>query len=352
MAGPTLSDITAVLNLIFLDGMASQIRRDVLLPNLVPVVNDRNDSCHWKAKFDARSTASAKAEGHTPADGDFSTHTRKKLSLDWAEYFGYAEVTGLAKAIDARDGGGSLLSEEVLDALDELAILVSSDSYAGDETASPIELGGLAIAVDAADTYAGLTVAAESNHASPEDTLAAASLSISNIRAKLIRPFKDSCGFYPDMVMCPGDVFDSIGDLFGSERRYVKTVSTVRGQIDLDKLSGGFRALEIDGVPIFEDRHCTASTMYALHSRYLSYRQVPDYADNLDPSIVIPAFKALTGQSLEQGTVESMIKAGGSRIQPTIEALAKTGDFLRVMVKWYGQLRLTRRNAAAKLTLT
>ena len=68
MAGPTLSDITAVLNLIYGDQLAEQMRRDVLLPNLVPVVDDRNDSCHWRGKFDGRNTASAKAEGHTPAD--------------------------------------------------------------------------------------------------------------------------------------------------------------------------------------------------------------------------------------------------------------------------------------------
>ena len=47
-----------------------------------------------------------------------------------------------------------------------------------------------------------------------------------------------------------------------------------------------------------------------------------------------------------------MIAARGKRLQPTIEALDKTGDNFKVMIKCYLQLRLRRRNCAAKLTLT
>ena len=50
--------------------------------------------------------------------------------------------------------------------------------------------------------------------------------------------------------------------------------------------------------------------------------------------------------------VAATLAKGGQRLQPSIKLLGTTGDNIKAMVKWYGQLRLTRRNAAAKLLLT
>ncbi len=352
MATLTLSAISAVLNLIYGEPMADQIRRDVLLLNLLPVVPDRNDTCYWRAKFTGRSTAGPKAEGHAVTDDDFSSHTRKQLTLAWGEYYAYARVSGLAKAIHALDGGGSLLDEEIIDAIDELAVDLSQDTYGGDVTADPVEIEGLARAVTATGVYAGLDQATEAEWAAAVNTLAATDLSVKYLREKLIRPFKDATGVYPEFVVCPGDLWDAVGELFGSERRYVDQVTTVRGTIEMKKLAGGFRAIEVDSIPFIEDRHCTADTFYVLHSRQLSYRQVPAFVDNLETGVLQNAVKDLVGVTLDEGVIERMLASGEGRLTPTIEALAKTGDRFDVMIKCYLQLRLKSRKFAAKLTLT
>ena len=356
MATLSLAGISAVLSLLYMDAMADNIRRDVLLPNLLSVENDQNGSCIWKGKFSGRTTAAAKAEGHDAADGDFSSHTRRQLTLAWAEYYAYAKVSGLSQAINAANGGTGpgtdLLAEELIDALDELSVVISSHTYAGDVGAAPAQLSGLAQAVDATGDYAGLAVATESEHAAGENSLALANLSVANLRTKLHRPFKDGCGMWPEFVTCPGDLWDAVSALFNDQTRIVVSDVTTMSRGKVNIAQAGYRAIMVDGIPYIEDRHCTASTFYAHHSRFLSYRQMPPAGSQFSPSQLQGFIKALTGVTLEEDVIAAMVAKGGTRLQPYIEALSKTGDNMKAMVKWYGQLRLKRRNAAAKLLIT
>lgn len=353
MAGASLSTISAVLSVVFADALASVIRRDVLLPNLVLVENDRNSSCLWNVKFSGRDTAAAKAEGHDAADSDFSTHARKQASLTWAEYFAYVKVSGLSQAVTQASGGGDLLGDELVDALDELAVLLSTDTYAGDPSASPTELGGLATAVDSTAAYAGLDPATYAEWAAGENTLATASLSIDNLRTKLHRPVKDACGMWPEFVTCKGALFDKVCALFPDQQRLMvdQVFTQARGNVML-KAVGGFRAVEVDGIPYIEDRHATTNTFYAMHSSCLSYRQVPAAGSEWDPAALQKAIKDLVGVTLQEDEIAQLLVRGAQRLQPRIEALAKTGDSTKLMVKWYGQLRCRYRNRCGKLTLT
>jgi len=353
-----LAAISAVLSVVYADRLADNIRRDCLLPNLLEVADDRNASCLWTGKFTNRSTAAAKAEGHDVSGGDFSTHNRRQLTLGWAQYYAYAQVSGLAQAVNTASAQGSpteldALGEELIDAIDELAVLISSDTYAGSVSASPPELSGLAQAVHASGDYAGLAVATEGEHASPTNTLATASLSVTNLREKLHRPFKDSCGMWPEFVVCPGEQWDAVCALFNDQtRNMVDVVTTMaRGQVQL-RATGGYRAVMVDGVPYIEDRHCTASSFYALHSRYLSYRQVPAATSKYSAQQIAAAIKELVGVTLEEDVVAATLKRGGARLQPYVQLIGPTGDSMKAMVKWYGQLRLRRRGAASRLTLT
>lgn len=354
MAGATLSTVSAVLTVIYADAMADQIRRDVLLPNLLQVENDRNASCLWNVKFTGRTTAGPQAEGYTvdPAT-DFSTHLRKQATLAWAEYFSTARVSGLGEAVNRASAGTSLFNQELVDAVDELAVELSEDTYAGNVGASPAEIEGLARAVDSTGTYAGLAQGTYSEWASGEQSLAAGSLSLANLRTKLHRTFKDACGMWPEFVVCPGDLWDSVSALFNDNTRIlVDSINTqARGEVKL-KAVGGFRAIEVDGIPYIEDRHCTASTFYALHSSALSYRQVPAVDPDVDLGALQRAIKDLTGLTLEPDDIQQMLVRGTQRLQPAIKMLGPTGDNTDAIVKWYGQLRLKYRNRAAKLLLT
>lgn len=353
MAGATLSDISAALNLVYGSRLETQIRRDVLLLNLLAVESDANSTCTWPVKFTGRSTAGPKAEGFDVDSSDFSTDLEKQATLTWAEYFAFAKVTGLAQAIGAANRGASRnkFMEELNDAIEELSVKLSQHTFSGNVGNSPTEIEGLARAVDSTGTYAGLAQGTYSEWASGEDTLATASLSLANLRTKLHRPFKDGCGHWPEFVVCSGTLFDSVCALYNDQQRIMVDVvnTAARGDVAL-KAAGGFRAVSVDGIPYIEDRHATSSVFYALHSRYVSYQQVAPAS--VQPEQMIAAIKTLTGDDLPLEAAATALAARSGRLVPAIEMLAKTGDHYRAMVKVYLQLKLKRRNAAAKLTLT
>lgn len=359
MATLNLADFSAVMNLIYGDRAVKQFRTDLVLANLLAVDNDKNSTCTWPAKFFARSSAGPRNEGHDAVDGDFTHNDRLQATLAWAQYFGYAKVSGLSQALAAANGGPGIdvdaLEEEVDDALDELSQVVGADLYAGNVGASPIEFEGLARAVDSTGTYAGISQGAQADWASGENSIALASISVDNIRTQLHRPFKDATGKWPEFDVCPGNVWDAVAALFNDQTRQNIAVDEVmtsaRGLVNL-KAAGGFRAIMVDGVPLIEDKDCTANTMYSLHSRWLSIRQVPAAGSSMHPSTMQRILKNLTGIDMPEDDVAEMMRSTAGFLQPSIEALDKTGDNMKVMAKVYAQLRLTRRQAASKLIFT
>lgn len=364
MAALVLADIVAAFNLLYMDDMADVIRRDSVLLSLLSVQEDRNQSCVWTVKASARNTAKV-STGADVVSGDFSQHERLQASLAWARYEGYAAVDGLAQALAAANAPGRIgvtldpdvLREEVMDAVDEVAMLLSAHSYTGNPSSNQIS------GVDtmaAGNTYAGIdktALATPTDWEASVQTAAAAALDFDVLRTKLIRPFKDATGRLPEFITCDGPTFDKIGLLFGSDRRWVDTVTTASaGTVNL-KLAGGFNALEFDGVPIIEDRHATANKLYAWDSRSSSFRQIPNMQSAMVPSDrVQAAMKALTGSGFPSDAVDRIVaervKSATGRLQPSIHPLAKLGDSERMMVKVYLQLRHKNRKAHSQLTLT
>lgn len=349
-----------VLNLVFLDPITVQFRRDAVLLELLPLEYDSNSTCTWDVKYDDRDTAGEKAEGYVVQSSDFSTHGRMQASIAWAHYEGFASVTGTSLRIAAANSrigaANALMNEELNDAVKEVAVKLGTHAYSGSAAASPRQIEGIARAVDSTGTYAGIDSSTYTWWASGEQTLAATSLSFANIREKLFRPFKDATGMYPEFVICPGAVFDKVAALFDDQTRIlVDTISLGDGnggvrQVDLKR--AGARAILVDGVPFVEDRFCTANTMYALHTDCLSWRQVPPAWASMDPGQIQQAVEQVTGDKVDINEITAMMAK--ARKSPTVQinALGKDGDTSKLQVVIDIQLKLKRRNAASKLTLT
>ncbi|MBL8616349.1 MAG: phage major capsid protein [Deltaproteobacteria bacterium] len=353
-----LATISAVLNIILAEVLEAQFRRDAVLPNLLGCEPEPNATCTWSVKFEGRNTAGARAEGYAVGSGDFSTDARQQATLAWAHYESYAQVTGTAQRVGAANGrlgaGDALLQEELRDAAEELATKISQHTYSGSVAASPAQIEGLGRAVDSTGTYAGLAQSTYTSWASGEQTLALSALSVAGIRTKLLRPFKDATGRYPEFIVTDGTVYDALlelGDGLVQVQTAPLTTAALAGE-KVDVIGLGFRYLTVDGVPVIEDRHCTSQTMYALDSRYLSYRQVPPNWTSLDPGQLQRMIKELYGSTVSLDEIVAAMKRAGKRIAVQINALGKTGDSTRLQMVADVQLRLKRRNAAAKLTLT
>ena len=357
MATVNLSALSAVLNLTFSEELAVQLRRDVLLPNLIATKVPRpvNQTVNWGVKFTNRSAGGAYAEGADMADADFDSHTKVAATLAWASYRKGAKISGIAEAISRQNGSAAFnageFRQQIEEAVDDLARDVSVDSWTGNVAASPVEFAGLTTAVDSSGTYAGINSATYSEWASGENTMLGADVDEKTLRENLHRPLKDNCGLSPEFVLCDGTTWDLVGDSLSDNRRQlVPTVRTLDGNV-LDIMNAGYRAFMLDGVAYIEDRDAPANTLFAFARDAIHYEHVPALGPD-QVGVVIAAMKDLTGVTLQEDQVAQMIKEMGQRLSPTIEMLGKTGDSFKAMIKIYAQIVVKYRNRCAKLTLT
>ena len=357
MAGVTTTALATYLNVMYGPGVSDQFRRDAILPNLIPTYFSGNGSATWRAKIAARNTAAAKAQGADASGSDYSTDVKLPASIAWAHYEAFASITGTAQRIAAANagynqelGGGSEFDREIRDAAEELTVLLSTHTYSGTVASSPPQLEGLATAVDATGTYAGIAQGTYADWASGDNTHALASLTIDAIRTKLFRPIKDATGKRPSVVLCSGTIMDALKSLSDSNVTVMNT--PYMGQVNIASL--GFDGVVIDSVPFLEDRHATASTMYAVDLNELEYQQVPPDWLALDPGHIRAMLIEMSGKSVPVDEIVKMIQGirTGKRMVAQMNALAKTGDSTKVQLVLDAQLCLRKRHSAAKLTLT
>lgn len=357
MAGATAAAINAALSLIIASAPRMQFRTDVIGLSLVGVEYGQGANCVVPVKISGRTTAGAHPEGDEVESGDYSTHTRKQAVLPWGEYRATALVTGLAEAITASGGyaSGNLVMEEISDALDELAVALGADFYAGDHAATPPELAGAALAVDSSDdNFAGIDTGVYPTWSAGEATVASASLTVAWIRENLFRPIKDATGRPPVFVLTTGALMDRLKALLGENAETVTTVMVNGMKVEVEQ-NFGATAIRVDGVPFIEDRHCTSGTMYAFGQDAVKFWQLRKPLDaDATPAEIQQAILELTKVDVPVSEVEAQIRAlnSAARIVPTIEALAKTGDSRKFLISVKGQLAWKRRNATAKATIT
>jgi hypothetical protein len=356
MATTNLAAISAALSLILMDSNVKQFRRDCPILHMIPVEKGAGKVCVINAKVKGRTAAGAYSEGADMADGDFESDVRINGSLNWASYREGVKISGLASAVAASSGGthnagdSDLWAEEMVDAIDSLADKLGEDIYAGDASASPVELAGAAQAIDddTGTSFAGIDPATYSDWLGNETTFALASISVALLREKIFRPIKDATGRYPDVVTCSGAIFDQVVGL--GDGNTLMDIRVLGNEIRLADL--GARAVMVDGVPFVEDRHCTSNTLYGWSMRDVCLKQLPSAITAANVKNVQQALKQLVGEEIPLSDIESGLQRMRGQLTPTVEVLGQTGDAYKAQVKVYAQLKWRRRNSHVKCTVT
>ena len=356
MADLTLSDISDALSLVYRDKIQNQINRNVVLLNLLSIKQDGGKVANWTAKFTGRTNAAGYAEGADMGASDFDFELREDAVLNWGQYRKGAKVTGLAQATHATNynpesvaefGGSDVFADEIKDAAHRLALGINVDLYAGDGSASN-PLVGLDAVVATGDTYAGISGASIPEHNGTVQTFTLASLSLSKLRTFHTAIYEAS-GEPPEFCMMPSVIFDAVGDLFGDERRFLTDINTfTRGDI---RLRGGFKAIEVDGIPYVRDRHATTSTIYGLNSRHLVIKEVPGFTSPLGYERFASIMQRITSERPPEEAFGEMM-ANNAGLTPYVDILSRTGDAQKAQVKSYLQLCCTRRNSTGRIDLT
>lgn len=359
-----LSDIQDVFNTVHAARIADQIRKDVFLLNVFNTrrVTDQNKACLWTVKLDGRDNARPDDGSDVNFTTDFAT-TNKRLqaTVPWSRYTAFAQTDGLAEAIadlgatDHFANATSLMGEELDDAIDDLTLKVSTHLYTGDSGASPAEVGGLD-EICATGTYAGINPASSGNSkwAAIDATGSLAALTRRMLRDDLIEPYRTASGRDPELITCSSTMFNALVDSIedGASYQEVKSLQlSGRGdQVDLSLITG-VRALEVEGIPVVQDRHCPANSFYAIHTNGVEIEHIPG-ARLPNVAGVVDALSRLTGKGVAPELVQEMFRQGQDRLTPWMKHMGRHGDSERFMVGLYFQLKPRFRNRFGRLVLS
>lgn len=301
-------------------------RRSALL-SLLPVVPGTSQNCAWSVESGGQLTEGF-SEGADAAN--FQSDSQATAMLSWGRKRSNFHVTGTARraartASAGPDGVRDLIGRNIVNSSAALASAINVDLFSGN--GSTDNIAGLDTAIDDANTYATIDRSSQTYWRSKVvDPGSSTALSFQQMRSDRTAIYVQ-CGEMPDLCVVSPDLFDTIGSLYDSNRRYVTSLSTPRGQVTLD---AGFAALELDGMAIIKDKDATANRIYYLNTNYIELQYQP-----LEPEMM-----DMLGLSLQAND-----GYGATPLGIRCEKLAKNGDSDRYMVFAELQLVLRRPNA-------
>jgi hypothetical protein len=307
-----------------------QINRSVQLLKLIPITRGAGQNCAWPVEKDG-ALAESYSEG---ADAvNFGGDVQAQAILTWGLNRANPHATSLSldAAASAYDptGNKQLWARTIVNHSAALAERINAQCFTGAGTTGNI--AGLDVAIDDANTYAGINRATGGNEywrSTVVDPGSATAPTFALLRDD-VRVIYEKCGRNPDLAVCSPAVFNKIGSLFDATRRNVEFVNTARGGVKLDM---GFEALELDGMFFIKERHATAGRIYYLQTDLMELATLPSAEQRM----------------LEQVGAFTVQANDGFGVVPLAfkyEMLAKTGASEKAQILSNAQLIVRRPNA-------
>jgi hypothetical protein len=310
----------------------------------IPIVIDEGKNVAWSLEGTG-ATAQTMAEGADPTAP--TSDAQVAATLSWAYYEQSAKITGPAQAAAATSrtplGNMNQLGRQIANSLATLMSKVNLHCFSGTGVATPHDITGLDLAIgDTTSTYATIN-RSSTTYDLPYlvNPAVATNITLGHIRDDLAQIYIQS-GETPDLAFCHPSVFNEVGNLFDSQRRYIQTVSTVQTARGGVSLNGGFEGLAIDGCVFIKDKDATLESgnasgrIYYVNTNYVSLRVLvqPEFRAafpqlNMDPEVMLTANDGFGDVPLMAGVVK----------------LAKTGDYAQYMSKVYCELQVKKAKA-------
>lgn len=322
----TLALITVAQN--YRNNIVRQINRRSALMRVIPIVPGEGKNCAFVVEQDG-AVSENYAEGADASN--FGSDAQAEAILSWGLYRDNFKVTGLAMAAAATSrtpqGNVQLWARNLINASSKLASTINGVLFSGAGTGTTI--AGLGVAIgDATNTYAGID-RSTATYWRPivvdPGSLTAPTLSL--IRDD-VRQIFEASGENPDIAVVSPAVFNVLGGLFDPQRQYASEVTTARGTVTLDM---GFKGLVLDDMVFIKDKDCTANRIYYLNTNHVRIEYLPTAS---------PGVAKVLEQQIPADDGFGQLPLG-----LTYEALAKTGDADKAMVKTYLQLVVDKPNS-------
>lgn len=249
--------------------------RSTVLLNLLPKRPGSGKNCAFDVTF---GTATGQNFDDGVAVSTFNKDDEVLATLPWSEYGDAFKVTGRAEDASAGDGTelGQLYLKKLTQSAQRAVDKIDADLYTAAGTASPQKFHGLVAAngpLDSAGTYAGLARGTYTQWAGNKLFNGGTPRAIT---LDLVESGFEACytgdGTQPDICVAGPTLWRKLATLVAPERRYVQEV-TIRGQNIV--LDGGYKAIEINGVPIFKDRRCPNTMFLGLNTQHIGIEALP-----------------------------------------------------------------------------
>lgn len=309
-----------------------QINRKTNFIRTVPIVTGEGPNC----AFAVEKGGALAEEYNEGADVvDYGSDGQDDAVLQWAQMRANSRITGLAQATSRTSkspaGNIALRRRNIINSSAALASLINLRCFSGSGAGSPKQITGLDVAIgDDANTY-GTIDRSDSNNAFWRPTIidpgTPQPLTFANIRDDQMK-IEIKCGQKPELAWVSPAVFNVVAGLFDSNRMFVDTLSTARGDVTLR----GGSAIDVEGTVFVKDKDATDNRIYYCNTEYMALEVVPPTDE------VVPQF--------QKGTVLTANDGWGEvPLMFNFEQLAKTGDSDKYFAKWYGELKILKPNA-------
>lgn len=312
-----------------------QINRRSVLLALLRKVKGEGKNVAWAAEGDG-ALAESYAEGADVAA--YGSDSQKQAVLSWGQYRAPFAVSGLALAAAATsrtpEGNVELWARNMENSATKLASLLNADLFVG---TGANKLIGLDDAIgDDVNTYATIDRTVDTywkpylvgNGGVPQ------AITFEQIRTDLAAIYKSS-GFHPNIAVVNPDVHTKIASLFDPVRQYqfdVREIPDFQG--DMFALQGGAGAILFDGCYFVQDKDAPTGKIYYLNTDVVEI----EYQDLFTAA-------AQVAMANNPQMVELMDGFEGMMLGVIAEALAKTGDADKAVLRGYLQLAVRRPNA-------
>ena len=315
MADYDLATITASLAQNFRPAVVRTFNAQSRLLRLLRVEKGEGKNVAW----DVEGTG---AVGENFSDGAdvsaYGSDVPQPATLSWGLYRSNFKVTNLARstASSSRSPEGlvKLMGRSLVNSTRKLASSLNVVGYTGAGTGTTI--AGLDLALDDANTYAGILRSTGSNsgfRAKKTDPGTLTDPTLSQIRKDLY-DIRDICGEMPDIALCCSAVFLKIAALFDDSRvrNQDVTVNLSRGQTVLDASVG---AIVFEGCVFLADKDATTNKIYYLNSNYVYWQYLPAAdADEFPEDVMLGALDDGFGGPMPLGlNVYPLARTGAAR---------------------------------------
>ena len=312
-----------------------QINRRATFLSLIRKVPGEGKNVAWAAESDG-AVSEYYLEGADAAN--FAADGQSSAILPWSSVRSNFSVSGLAKAAARSsrtpEGNIELIARDIVNASAALADKINKGLFVGLSGQNPEQINGLDVAVGTDNnTYAGIDRSQVANafwKPYVVDPGSSTALTFKQIRTDLAEIMKKG-GVKPNIALVGPGTMTAVAALFDPQKFYMYQTMKVMGADGMVELEGGVGAVKFDGCYFVEDKDATEGKIYYLNTDAVEVEYLPHGEEMLGS---------------EDETMDADMTDGFDAIPlgMRVEALAKTGDADKAMLKIYTQLKVRRPN--------